>query len=288
LIQDKDSPLLNRATLGHYPPGTALSPFILAAQLETGNNLPNLPERDIYLLADWRDRLILVPCMLPVEKRSGDIMKTWGDALSRGCPAEFVLLSKSLERQNLLAPSLQRFGFFSSPSLPLPVARGADLPEKYVTTETILGGGELPPAMFYVNPLQMARAAALISNAGKLPAPHLASEIRVSSASTWQPLPQVGNSEQSLSVAQPSVFQGQTAGKIADMFAVEGQPIWQLVAGSQWESPQNNPHLTWYLAGTKPGNEPAFALSLVLEENNPAQAVRIGQAILKAALTSYR
>ncbi|NMB89200.1 MAG: FtsW/RodA/SpoVE family cell cycle protein, partial [Chloroflexi bacterium] len=73
-IQEQSAPLINRATQGLYPPGTALAPFFLA---QTGNidDLPALPGSLGYISGDLR--------LFCLQSSSAP---TWATAITGGCP----------------------------------------------------------------------------------------------------------------------------------------------------------------------------------------------------------
>jgi hypothetical protein len=60
-------------------------------------------------------------------------------------------------------------------------------------------------------------------------------------------------------------------------------PIWQETARAS--AGEGRWH-TWYLAGTLPGWKGSpMVLALLIEEDNPALAARMGQAVMQAALS---
>jgi hypothetical protein len=139
-----------------------------------------------------------------------------------------------------------------------------------------LPGGDVPAAEGEsprFSPLQVALAAAVISNDGLRPAPKLVSAVNTPQAG-WVMLPPL---EEPRQVIEPA-----TAASMAEKLAVEGQAFWQKIVLIQSET---SPGITWFVGGTLPdwGGTP-YALALVLEEENQSLAEQIGIALLQAAM----
>jgi hypothetical protein len=145
-------------------------------------------------------------------------------------------------------------GFFSAPELSLPVA------------ETSTPGEDLR-----LSPLQMALAAASLSNEGVRPAPRLAMAVDTP-AEGWVILP--GASEP-LSALQP-----QNAASAAEVYILTGTPFWLLTASAGTPAEP----FTWSLGGTLPnwqGNP--VVVVVLLEEDYPLLANYIAQELLESA-----
>ncbi|MDP3186552.1 MAG: FtsW/RodA/SpoVE family cell cycle protein [Anaerolineales bacterium] len=148
-------------------------------------------------------------------------------------------------------------GFYTSPELRLPVAAASAM------------SGELR-----VSPLQMALAAATLSNKGILPVPRLAMAVNTPHQG-WVILPALGAPMQALSA--------QSASSTAEALMARGQPFWQ--ATGKGIEIQENRSITWYLAGTLPGWQGTpLALVVVIEEDNSFFTEFLGRALMKEAL----
>ncbi len=148
-------------------------------------------------------------------------------------------------------------GFYTAPELRLPVAAAS-------TTS-----GELR-----LSPLQMALAAATLSNQGILPTPRLAMAVNIPQQG-WVILPALGAPLQALSA--------QSASSTAEALMVRGQPFWQ--ASGKGVETQEQQTITWYLAGTLPEWQGTpLALVVTLEEDNSRLAELLGQTLMKEAL----
>jgi hypothetical protein len=124
------------------------------------------------------------------------------------------------------------------------------------------------------SPLQAALAAAALSNQGLRPAPYLVIAAYSPVESSWKLLPAPTEAVASL----PAGEARQTAASLA----VPGLPFWQAV----FATPQpDGGQVVWYLAGTLPNWQGApLGLALALEGGTPAQALAVGQAVMRAAL----
>jgi cell division protein FtsW (lipid II flippase) len=148
-------------------------------------------------------------------------------------------------------------GFYTTPELHLPVAAASTV------------RGELR-----VSPLQMALAAATLSNQGILPAPRLAMAVNTP-AQGWVILPTLGEPVQALST--------QSASSTAESLMVSGQPFWQ--SSGKGVEMQEHKTITWYLAGTLPNWQGTpLALVIATEEDNPSFTEYLGQTLMQEAL----
>ncbi|NLG97460.1 MAG: FtsW/RodA/SpoVE family cell cycle protein [Chloroflexi bacterium] len=253
LRQDSDAPLLNRATQGQYPPGAALGPFLLGY----GYAIDALPQFSGQL--NYTTGGETWTCA-----RRPQAPVTVGDMVASGCPAPLVALSREINSQagaNALGDLLASLGFFSAPEIPVSVASPSQ-PENLQPAETVLGQGNLA-----VSPLQMALAAAALSNQGFMPAPDLVIEVAPA---------EPGSVDMPAGQSRETLLAGGVQ-EALEALTVEGQTIWQAAALAR----SNETDFTWFLAGTTPDHTGTPAtLALVLEENNPELAEQIGQSVL--------
>jgi cell division protein FtsW (lipid II flippase) len=249
-INDTNSPFLNRATQGHYPIGTALGPFLLAKASEKGT-LPTLPNTLSYPFNGklWN-------CAFPP-----DAPVSWDGAISNGCPGALVTLAGQFNARDF-KDLYHNLGLDQTPDLPIPVANASSIPSINKLDEAAIG--QLP---INVSPLQMALAAASLSAGGIRPAPKLAISVHTPTQG-WVIFP---------SGSPTPIFPASWAQNTTAQLATNGSPIWQIVATAQ---SQKNV-ITWYLAGTdQDWKGSPLALALVLEQNNPALAQKIGSTLL--------
>lgn len=255
LVDDPRAPLLNRASMGQYYPGGALGPLLLAGTAAR-QELPPLPAAVDY---SYQGRPLV--CAVQPEEL------TWGNAIGAGCPAAQKALGEALGQEAVLQLYIN-LGLYNRVPLPLPTT-GSASPGVFRDPE----GATLGVTEVRASPLQIARAIAPISNAGVQPAPRLATSVNIPQAG-WVVLPTSGGDQR--------VLPEEAARSVARFLSVERSPIWQSVARSPDEAGGFN---TWYLAGTQPSLSGApIVLVLLLEEDNPALATVIGQAIMQTAL----
>ena len=254
LVSDANTPLLNRAVQGRYPPGMVLGPFLLAA----------ISAEEGFQLSEFDPSLISDPefdCALPGNQLN------WADAISAGCSSSLVTLGEEWEGERL-SELLEDLGFFTNINL-APGNNGEYMPAAIRSyEEVILGQSDLQ-----VSPLQVARAAAVLSAGGAMPEPKLAAAVNLPD-SGWMVFPSAGDRQQ--------IFSTTNAEGVAQLLADETLPIWQAVSTTTNKQDQAS---TWYLAGTLPSWSGApLVLVIVLEEDLPQQALQIGREMMEAAL----
>lgn len=248
LLQDPNSPLLNRATQGAYPPGTALGPFLLAIENREGK-LPEAPDTLSY-----QTNAYTLNCADTTLKSPSIIQ-----AVAGGCPAASIALGKNLNA-DALTNLFDSLGFYEQPNIPLETATTAPRSISKMDLASI-GQDRLT-----ITPLQMAVAAAALSNEGVRPGPQLARAVQTPQEG-WLILPQ--------NEAKPTALTT-TAAQTAQSLAYQGQNYWQVIALAR----SNQKELTWYIGGTLPGwSRTPIAVAVLLEENNPQLAQEIGQSL---------
>jgi len=255
LVNDADTPLLNRVVQGRYQPGTSLGPFLMAA-LTAGGEGFEISEFDTTLTGD-----VEIDCALPITENN------WAAAIAAGCTQTQIELSEELGIEGF-SELLENLGFFAAPSLGLNDEEFRSPLIIQSPEEVILGQSD-----FQVSPLQVARAAATLSAGGAMPEPQLAAALNLPE-SGWTVFPPADDAKQ--------VFSKQNSEGIAGLLADDTLPIWQVVARA---SNQADRVITWYLAGTLPSWSGApFTLVIILEEDLPMEALRIGREMMEAAL----
>ena len=125
---------------------------------------------------------------------------------------------------------------------------------------------------FYVSPLQMALASAALSNGGIIPAPRVAVAVNTPNDG-WVVLPAEGKP---VEASQPSV----TAETVLS-YVEEGNNYWSHIG--QAESDESS--VTWFIGGTLPTWQASpLAIVVLLEEDNPREARRLGGELLIDAM----
>jgi cell division protein FtsW (lipid II flippase) len=250
LITREDAPLVNRAAQATYQPGTALGPFLLAFT----ENLPQLPGESNYRLGEFT-----IHCALPISPNS------WVEAVKAGCPGPLAQIGLSLGGDRLLS-LFKALGFYTPPQLQMDTISSTLELAISTPAKSAIGQGELR-----VSPLQMTLAAATLSSGGVRPAPQIA--IQVEKTDQYDPV-----ILESLDTPQ-RVFSQEIAKKIALELASPSLGVWESL-GIAYSGPDMP--LTWYLTGTLPNRDgKAIVVVVLLEDDNPAEAQSIGQALIK-------
>jgi membrane peptidoglycan carboxypeptidase len=143
-------------------------------------------------------------------------------------------------------------------------------PQAQVPATLAVQEGEI--ANLRVSPLQMALAAAALSNNGVRPPPRIALAVDTSQQG-WVVLP---------ALSEPvEVFTPEAAKKTAMQLAAQNQTYWEWIGRTD---PGQEPE-TWYLAGTA-SNWQGTPLSVVvlIEGNYPATAQNVGRELIQEAI----
>jgi cell division protein FtsW (lipid II flippase) len=255
LVNDANTPLLNRVIQGQYQPGTALGSFLLVALTAEGG-MSQVPETDFSGILESE-----LDCAITPEGLG------WGEVIAAGCELPQIILSEELGDDAVLK-LYEDLGMFSVPDVGRIEQRIVTSPIIQSPLDVVRGQSE-----FRVSPMQMVLAAATLSAGGTQPAPQLASALNLPETG-WTVFPPSGESN--------LVFSKPNADNITDILADNSLPIWQTVATTNNEPDQV---ITWYLAGTLPAWTGApFSLVIILEEDAPDKAIAIGQAMMEAAL----
>ena len=263
LVKDPNSPLLDRAAMGMYPAGNALGGFLLAA---------GQPGSAAQFSGTDFTNCALVPTGI-----------TWGEVIAAGCTDAVMQVLSSMDSQELIS-LLDKLGLYSAPGFPVETLSSSK-PDVISDLFTYISGEHKDPGsdnLFLVSPLQMALAAAALSNQGTRPAPRLVMSVDTPQAG-WVTLPLSSQPEQALPA--PSANQAAGALKAGDL------PIWQVVASSNESTSaavgtdQSVPGYSWYLGGTSPDWKGVpLAMAVVLEENDAQLVQEIGSSMFQSAI----
>ncbi len=252
---DPGAPFVNRATQGQYPTATILGPFLYTSLSEKGS-LPVLPLNLSYIHENQT-----LTCARP--PRAPLTLET---AIEAGCPAALVEMSRAVSSAQM-KELFNALGFFSSPDIRLDVAPPSQPDQLTSSRLAAIGKSDIT-----VTPLQMAQAAAVLTNNGIRPSPRLAVSVET---------PHQGRVILPAGSAVTVFGNPQFVSAAVNRLATEDLPIWQSLSAQQYDSMA----YTWFIGGTLPqwGGIP-LSIAVLLEENNPQLAQTIGQTLLQNAL----
>lgn len=260
LVQDPETPLVNRATQGLYSPGTVLGPILYAAALESDLDL--LDQLPLSLTATYQgDELA---CALETDARN------WNAAIANGCPGATLSLSEALGSDRMLE-LFEVAGLFDAPGIQLP-AESIEAPASLEdSTEAFFGGSLL------FTPLQIALAVSPFSAGGQTPAPILVAAIE-SPQLGWIPQDPTGEPSEVVSVGSSQ--------SVADGLRSESFPVWESVAHAG-DIDGEDQLVSWYVSGTTAdwAGTP-FLLVVLVEDAEPSQVLDIGRQVWNRTLAS--
>ncbi len=272
LLTDPDAPLLNRAVQGLYPPGAALSPLLLAAAASQGLGSP--PGTQIAFQFGAQT---LRCAGSPAQAANATSQVTWAGLAELGCPEAAARLGEILGGEPLLA-FFQQLGLYSAPEIRLPAAASSQpvgFDDAGLAAVGLPGKAGSTQVELKISPLQLALAAAPLSASGRLPAARLALSYQQPDGE-WILFP--------LSQKGRMVLPKTTAQSTAELLADPDMPVWTSLAHLSAAAGG----LTWFTAGTLPAWQGSpLILVLLLEEDNPDLAQRLGKSVFSQALQIY-
>ncbi len=252
LIENENGPLVNRATQGTYPPGSAIFPFMLSAALERNLILPD---------PNSISEIVNSQCAKSIE---GDL--TWGILANNGCVEAQVILADLLS-VNAVADFFENFELFSQPEMHLNIAI---IEQPGIEEQAAYLWGVEP---LTITPLQMALAASSITNNGTRPGPRIVNAY-LSPSGAWETIPKLSTSKEVLS---PGI-----ATEVSNVLQVAGESYWK---GSALLESSDEKLISWWVAGTTsawPGQP--ITVVVLLESADQAKAEEIGISLLNSSI----
>ncbi len=279
-----DSPLLLRANLGRYTPGSTFKTVTAAVAIDEGFAAPD----DVY----EDDGDIDIEGRVLVENNRPDPTRTeWTLAEGLAWSLNVVFAQIGLE----IGPTVmweygERFGFGSDIPFDLPVAGSQMagsrefLDSLNALADTAFGQGEL-----LVTPLHMAMLTATYVNDGQMMRPYLVQSVETQAGETIRSTePEVWR--QPISAETASTVEALMVNAVENG-SVQAATVPGYVVGGKTgtaETGGDDPH-SWFI-GFIGDPEPRYAVAVVLEatEGGQAGAVGIGRDMLAATITSSR
>jgi peptidoglycan glycosyltransferase len=264
------APLVNRATVGKYPPGSTFKMVTAAAALNTGRFTPDSPFYDPGYCEEY-GKQVRNAGNPEAPETFGHVNLTLG--FQHSINSVFCNVGKALGA-GVVLDYAKRFGFYSLPPLELPEServasglynRGRLFDPKHPDTQVDPGRLAFGQERLAVTPLQMAMVAAAIGNHGAEMRPQIVERIVSPSGKTITHL-------QPDQLGRP--IKRQTADELTRMMelvvtggtgtaaAIPGIRV----AGKTGtaEVGRGNVHTTWF-AAFAPANAPRVAIAVVVE-----------------------
>jgi peptidoglycan glycosyltransferase len=291
LTSRSDSPLLNRATQGRYPPGSIIKTLTAAAALDSG-------------IFEFPESRITCPNRLPTEQGAPPVRNAVENLASlTGNPSDLRRVyawscnTAFAQIGLLLGPDLfidyaDRFGLGfdlgakEAPALrDIPAEAGtiandaAFLQRPAALADTAFGQGQI-----LVSPLDMAQMVAIIANDGRMMRPYLVQEARAGTSVLYRARPETirqaispQTAQRMRSIMQTSVETGYAAPAALPGVNVGGK------TGTA-EVPGGAPH-AWFVA-IAPVEQPRFAIAVIVENGGEGSstALPVARQVLRAAL----
>ena len=169
-----DQPLYPRATLGLYPPGSVIKPFIAGFALDNGiitqySEFPYTISNNKWYPEGWRDKAIT----RSYDSGTPLVLK---NALVKSDNIYFSWVGLKMG-EDMMVSSLEKIGFASEYDFELPVSTSNILYDDtevkdYLIADTAIGHGEV-----LITPLQIAALYTCFTNSGDSLKPYLVQEI---------------------------------------------------------------------------------------------------------------
>jgi peptidoglycan glycosyltransferase len=169
LNADPESPLINRATTGLYPPGSSFKVVTSAAALSLGV---------VHLASpfDCKGRLVVQGFTIYDFNRRGHGLLDFERALIVSCNVTFSQVGLRLGAEALVRYA-ELFGFNTVIPFELPVAK-SHIQSAGSMDKVALASSAIGQAQDLATPLQMALVASGVANGGALMQPYLVDEVR--------------------------------------------------------------------------------------------------------------
>ena len=287
LSNDPGAPLLNRPTQGLYTPGSAFKVVTAASALDNGKVTPDTEFIDTGTYVVFGGKVV---------NYGGAVFgpNDFTTALTYSINTTFGKVGNLLGRRRLIS-SMQRFGFYQSPPLPLP--QGEVLPSGRYGKKGLLSPDAFmdPLAVAWAavgqeqllsTPLQMALVAAGVANGGRIMKPYYTQQVVAASGAvvrTAQPQ-QWLVAMKPLTASQLNIMMQRVVNAgTGTAAALEGIQV----AGKTGTAERGDgTNLAWFIAFA-PADDPQVAIAVVIEDTQSTggeAAAPLAAAVIKTAL----
>ena len=273
-----DSPLLNRATQGLYPPGSTMKVVtaagILGIQPATVGRVFEAPG------------FITVEGMRIEDKQAIGRMN-FIQAFARS--SNYVFATLGIEQGvTVLFDTARKFGI--GRNIPFDITTGeGDLPDPLGISKLELAESAIGQGRVMVTPLNMVLIAAGLANGGQVMTPTLVDEIRDASGSV------ISRSQPKLMFTAVTKSVADTLVKLMTAVVSGGTGVEATISGIQVagktgsaQNPHGQPH-AWFI-GFAPAGKPKVAVAVIIENGGPGgrEAAPVAREIMKTVIGTKR
>ncbi len=274
--KDPNSPLLNRSTMGLYPPGSSFKVLNAAAGLDSGmvNPADILDCTGAYTIGGhtFGDRT-----HGPVDMLA---------ALTVSCNNYFSH-SALTETARVLVDYAQRFGLNSAPPIDYPAVAMSTIPQAARMDQVELAATGFGQGELLLTPLQLAMIGSAIANDGREMTPHLMKEVRDAQGNILEKYdPKL--LRQVVSASTASQVLNMMISVVENGTGQAAQIPGYIVAGKTGTAEPGNgkPNHAWFL-GIAPADNPQVVVAVVIENSGGTggeDAAPVAQQVMKAVL----
>ena len=287
LSTQTDAPLLNRPTQGLYTPGSAFKVVTATSGLESGRVTPD---------TEFVDTGTYVVFGGKVTNYGGAVFgkNDFTTALTYSINTTFAKVGNVVGRKRLIDAS-QRFGFYSTPPLPLPSGeivpsgrygkKGLLSPDAFMDPLAVAWAA-CGQEQLLATPLQMALVAAGVANGGRVMAPYYTQEIVSASGSVVQKAaPKQWKVAMSAATASTLSMMMQRVVNAGTGTAAALEGI-QVAGKTGTAEVGDGTNLAWFIAFA-PAENPTVAIAVVIEDTQSTggeAAAPLAADVIKTAL----
>lgn len=274
LTADEDSPLLNRATQGLYPPG---STFKIITALAIMEYLPDWQNFTVECTGETHFEDKVIHCYNDRAHGTVDL----SEAMAQSCNCYFAQAAKQIGAENL-SKVMQRCGILSDYGFELAYSQSVmhldkDSSESELV-ETAIGQGKTS-----VSALYMAMMISAVANDGIMMRPYMIDHIQYANGSTGD----TTVPEKLLEICTPEetmLLDDMLQGVVDHGTGTAAQIHGVTVAGKTGtaENATGDDH-SWFV-GYAPAENPRVAIAVVIENANYGKATPIAGKVLEVAL----
>jgi peptidoglycan glycosyltransferase len=278
LVRASNTPMLNRAAQGLYPPGSVFQTITLAAAIEEGLAEPSTVFTDPLGVVLTVDPPLSCPVDPPAERY------TLAEAYTWPCSVEFARLGLRMGGERL-ADYATRLGVGRPLDLPIELSTG-QLLERGVWSDLLAGRTAMGRGEVLATPLEMALATATIAHDGLRPVPRLV--LAVGGVALPPPgEPQRALSERTARLVRDVLAEAYPIGRRGTALAgAAGSADVAGWAGSAESGRAGAPPHAWFI-GYAPADEPRYAVAVIVEygQDGWQAAAPVGVQVLERANT---